>query len=389
MFNNRNRIPLSEPVLRGKEWSYLKQCLDTGWLSSAGKFVGLFENSICQHVGVKYAVACVNGTAGLHLALRLCKVENNNEVIVPTLTFIASINAVKYLNAEPVFMDCDDFMNIDVEKLETFCSKECALSKNGLRNKKSGRLVKAVIAVHVFGNPCDMEAIMRIARKYRLKVVEDAAESLGSTYSAGKYKNKHTGTIGDIGVYSFNANKIITTGGGGMLLTNNNKLAKKAKYLINQAKDDEIKYIHNEIGYNFRMTNLQAALGLAQMDLLKQFIKIKKANYYRYSELLQVTRGLSLLKCPPKTSPNYWFYSLVINQHYFGKSRDIVMKKLAKANIESRPVWQLNHLQKPYLKNQAYMISKAKWFWQRVLNIPCSVSLKTSDINRVVETILG
>ena len=387
MSNNLNRIPLSEPVLKGKEWKYLKECLDTGWLSSAGKFVGLFENGVCQYTGIKYAVACVNGTAGLQIALRLCDVENDNEVVVPTLTFIAPVNVVKYLNAEPVFMDCDDFMNIDAEKLETFCRKECTMSKNGLRNKRSGRLIKAVIAVHVFGIPCDMEAIMKTARKYHLKVIEDAAESLGSAYSAGKYKNKYTGTIGDVGVYSFNANKIITTGGGGMLLTNNDKLAKKAKYLINQAKNDEIRYIHNEIGYNFRLTNLQAALGLAQLEQLKKFIRIKKNNYELYCKLLSSAKGIKMLGIPKGTSPNYWFYSLLVEKKECGMDRGKLMNCLTKKNIQSRPIWYLNHLQRPYRMNQSYKIEKAPWFWKRVLNLPCSTSLQEKQINHIASVI--
>ena len=211
-------IPLSVPNLKGRELQYIKKCIDTNWVSSAGSFVKKFEEAIRHYVKSKYAVACVNGTAGLQIALKLCGVKANDEVIVPTLTFIAPVNAVKYLGAEPVFMDCDDYMNIDPIKLREFCVRN-EVTKDGLRNKSTGRIIKAVVPVHVFGNPCDMQEIMKIAKGYRLKVIEDATESLGSYYTSGVYKNKFTGTIGDIGVISFNGNKIITTGGGGMIVT--------------------------------------------------------------------------------------------------------------------------------------------------------------------------
>ena len=266
-------IPLSVPNLKGKEWQYIKKCIDTNWVSSAGSFVKKFEDAICAYTKAGYAVACINGTAGLQIALKLCGVSQHDEVIVPTLTFIAPVNAVTYLGAEPIFMDCDDFMNIDPVKLREFCTKECTLTKNGLKNKSTGRTIKALVPVHVFGNPCDMQEIMKIARQYQLKVIEDATESLGACYSSGIYKNKFTGTIGDIGVFSFNGNKIITTGGGGMIVTGNKAIAQKARYLVEQAKDDPVNYIHHEIGYNYRLTNIQAAMGLAQLKQLKKFIK--------------------------------------------------------------------------------------------------------------------
>lgn len=377
-------IPLSVPNLRGRELQYIKKCVDTNWVSSAGSFVKDFEDAICRYVGSKYAVACVNGTAGLHIALKLCGVAAGDEVIVPTLTFIAPVNVVKYIGAEPVFMDCDEYMNIDPIKLREFCAKECRITKDGLKNKATGRIVKAVIPVHIFGNPCDMQEIMRIAKVYRLKVIEDATESLGSYCTSGTYKDKFTGTIGDVGVFSFNGNKIITTGGGGMIITSNRLLAEKAKYLTNQAKDDPIKYIHNEIGYNFRLTNLQAALGLAQLEQLKKFIKIKKSNYELYCKLLASVKGLKMLGLPEGTSPNCWFYSLLVNKKEYGMDREKLMNSLTKKGIQSRPIWQLNHLQRPYRKNQAYKIAKAPWFWGRVLNLPCSTDLREKQVKQVV-----
>lgn len=385
--NNNKWIPLSEPYLAGKEWRYLKECIDTNWISSAGSFVKKFEDTICSYVKSKYAVACVNGTAGLHIALNLSGVGRHDEVIVPALTFIAPVNAVKYLGAEPVFMDCDDYMNIDPVKLREFCIKECRITKAGLRNKNTGRIIKAVVPVHIFGNPCDMQEIMRIAKAYRLKVIEDATESLGSFYTAGIYEDKFTGTIGDIGVFSFNGNKIITTGGGGMIVTNNRLLAEKARYLINQAKDDSVRYIHHEVGYNFRLNNLQAAIGLAQLERLKKFIRIKKNNYELYCKLLSSVKGIKMLEIPKGTSANYWFYSLLVEKKDYGIDRERLMNYLTKKNIQSRPIWYLNHLQRPYRMNQAYKVEKAPWFWKRVLNLPCSTNLQGKQIKHIASVI--
>jgi len=382
-------IPLSVPNLNGRELQYLKKCIDTNWVSSSGGFVEDFENAIRRYVKVKYAVSCVNGTSGLHVALNLCGVGKGDEVIVPTLTFIAPVNVVRYLGAEPVFMDCDDYMNINCAKLREFCVKECKITKLGLKNKRTGRIIKAVIPVHVFGNPCDMEEIMKIARQYRLKVIEDATESLGAHYTAGVYKNQFTGTVSDIGVYSFNGNKIITTGGGGMIVTNSGLFAKKAKYLTEQAKDDSVRYIHNEVGYNFRLSNLQAALGLAQLEQLKGFIKAKKDNYGTYKKLLKGVNGIEMLGVPEGTAPNYWFYSLIIEEKEFGMDRDRIMSRLQLKGIQTRPIWYLNHLQRPYRGNQTYKIKNAPRFWKRVLNLPCSTNLDVKQIERVTLAIRG
>lgn len=380
-------IPLSEPNIGGNAWKYVKQCIDTGWVSGAGAFVDKFEEKICKYTGAKHAVAVVNGTSGLQLALRLCGVGSGDEVLVPDLTFIAPINVVRYQGAEPVFMDCDDFMNIDVAKTEEFLRTECRITKAGVRNDKTGRLIKAIMPVHVFGNPCDMGALMRLARKYNLRVIEDATESLGSVYTAGKYKGAHTGTIGDFGVFSFNGNKIATAGSGGMLVAADRKMATLAKHLSTQAKVDGVRYVHDDVGYNFRLTNLQAALGLAQLEQLPGFIKTKKANYELYQRELAGVSGLTLLGVPTGTAPNYWFYSLMIDKVSFGIDREDLMSRLAKMRIQTRPVWKLNHLQKPYLNNQTFQISRAFNFIDRVLNLPCSSGLTKADVESVVVAI--
>jgi perosamine synthetase len=383
----KNMIQLSVPNLNGRELDYLKECIDTNWVSSAGNFVRKFEKAICKYTKSKFAVACVNGTSGLHIALILCEVQRNDEVIVPTLTFIAPVNVIKYLGAEPVFMDCDNYMNIDCAKLREFCEKECLTTKQGLKNKKTGRIIKAIIPVHVFGNPCDMQEVMKIARKYNLKVIEDATESLGSYYTKGVYKNRFTGTIADMGVYSFNGNKIITSGGGGMIVTNSKLLAEKARYLTNQAKDDTVKYIHNQIGYNYRLTNLQSAFGLAQLEQLESFINTKKRNYELYKNFLDETEGLKVMGTPEGTAPNYWFYSLLIDEKQYGMDKEQLMKRLQVKGIQTRPIWYLNHLQKPYRKNRSYKIEKASWFWNRVLNLPCSSNLQEKQIKHIASTV--
>jgi len=382
-------IPLSVPYLRGNELKYLSECIKTNWVSSAGRFVCDLEAAVCRVVGAKSSVACVNGTSGLHIALYICGVNRGDEVIVPTLTFIAPVNAVRYLGAEPVFMDCDDHMNIDCLKLRDFCAKECEMTRHGLRNKKTKRIIKAVVPVHVFGNPCDMEEVMRIARSYRLKVVEDATESLGSYYTAGDYRNRFTGAIADVGVYSFNGNKIITAGAGGMIVTNDRRLAEKARYLTNQAKDDPVRYIHNEIGYNFRLSNLEAAVGLAQLEQLNGFIKIKKRNYETYKKMFGDAHGLRILGVPDGTAPTYWFYSLILEKRGSGPGKDRLIDHLQANGIQARPVWYLNHLQKPYRRCQAYKVEKAVWFWRRTVNLPCSVNLEKKEINKVVSVIAG
>jgi perosamine synthetase len=347
----------------------------------------VFEDRLSSYTGARHAVACVNGTAGLQVALRLCGVGPGDEVIVPTVTFIAPVNAARYLGAEPVFMDCDDFLNLDAAKFDDFCRCECRRTKAGLRNRSSGRIIKAVVPVHVFGNPCDMEGIMATARRYGLKVVEDATESLGSFYRGDRWNGRHTGTIGHMGVFSFNGNKIITTGGGGMLVTDDSQLAERALYLTTQAKDDPIRYVHNEVGYNFRLTNIQAAVGVAQLERLPEILRRKKRNYETYRDLFKGVPGTEFLGVPPGTGPNHWFYSLLVDRRRFGRGRDEVMEALSRRGIQARPLWRLNNLQRPYRRCQAYRIEKAPGFEARLLNLPCSPGLSEAQIERVVAAV--
>lgn len=382
-------IPLSVPNLKGNELAYVTKAVDAEWVSTGGGYINDFEKNIAEYLNIEKAVACQSGTAGIHLALKLSGVEYEDEVIVPTLTFIAAVNPVRYLGAEPVFMDCDDTLNMDLDKLNEFCEKECTLTSKGLINNRTKMTIKAIVIVHVFGNMSNMERLMEIAERYSLKVIEDSTEALGTYCTYGKYQGKFAGTIGDFGVYSFNGNKIITTGGGGMLVARDNNLLDKARYLSTQAKDDELHYVHDEIGFNYRMTNLQAALGVAQLEQLEDFIKTKMDNYSLYKEEIDKIEGLAILDFDKNTRSNHWFYSLMINKEKYGLNRDELLIKLNDQKIQSRPIWGLIHEQKPYQSNQAYKIEKAKYYIDRILNIPCSTNLGEEDVKLVIDAIIN
>ncbi|MDR1982657.1 MAG: LegC family aminotransferase [Holosporaceae bacterium] len=366
-------IPLSVPNLSGNELDYVIDVIKTGWVSTSGGRISEFEKKLAQYLKVDRVAAIQSGTAGLHLAMILSDVGRNDEVIVPTLTFIAAVNPVKYVGAEPIFMDCDDYLCLDVEKVADFCEKECDFIDNRLINKMTKKHIKAVVAVHVFGNMVEMFALMELAKKYNLKVIEDATEALGSYY---KDTGDFAGTIGDFGVYSFNGNKIITTGGGGAFTARDLKMADHAKYLSNQAKDDEVAFVHNKIGYNYRMTNLQAVVGIAQLEQLENFIAIKERNYNLYK-----SAGLNLLDFQDNIRSNKWFYSLITDK------RDEIIRHLKEDNIQSRPIWKLIHTLKPYENCQNYGIEKAFIYYDRIVNIPCGSGLAKLDIERVIGAI--
>lgn len=381
---SRKFLPLSIPNLGEKEIEYVTNAVKTGWISTAGPYVAEFESKLSEYVSCKGAVSCQNGTSGLHTALMVCGISKDCEVIVPTLTFIAAVNPVKYAGAEPVFMDCDDSLTLDVAKLKDFFEKECIFKDGKLINKASKKYIKAVLVVHVFGNMADMESIMELCQKYNLKVIEDATEALGTYYLDGKYKGKYAGTIGDAGVYSFNGNKIITTGGGGMIVSNNENFLKRAKHLTTQAKCDELYFIHDEIGYNYRMTNIQAALGLAQLEQIEHFIETKRKNYEFYKQEINKIHGLKILEFKGNIRPNYWFYSLYIDENY-PLNRDELIRYLASKKIQTRPIWGLISEQKPYKTHQTYRIEKAYKYLEHVVNIPCSSNLQKEDAEYVVE----
>ncbi|HPE95034.1 MAG TPA: LegC family aminotransferase [Bacillota bacterium] len=383
---NKRNIPLSVPNLKGNELAYVTKAIETEWVSTGGPYVNDFENKISEYVHSAGAVACQNGTSGLHTGLLLCGVSSGDEVIVPALTFIAAVNPVKYIGAEPVFMDCDDSLCMDPEKLDEFCSNECTQINGVLTNKKTNRQIKAVVVVHVFGNMADMEKIMTVAGKYGLRVVEDATEALGTYYKDGIYTGKFAGTIGTVGVYSFNGNKIITTGGGGMIVSNDISLLKKAKRLTTQAKTDEANFIHDDVGYNYRMTNLQAALGLAQLEQLEHFIEIKKSNYEIYRSAFCESKDYKILGFRSDIRSNHWFYSLYCCDSK-KRSRDNIINYLRDNHIQTRPIWGLINEQLPYVNSQSYKIDKAKMYWMHIVNVPCSTNLTEDDAYTVINMI--
>lgn len=375
-------IPLSIPNFEGNEEKYVMDAVQQGWVSTGGAYITELENKLAKFLNVEKSVACQSGTSALHLAIMECDVKPNDMVIVPTLTFIAAVNPVRYQFANPIFMDCDDSLCMDPVKLQEFCENECDLVDGKLIYRKTKQAIKALLVVHVFGNLADMEKIMKIAKKYNLRVIEDATEALGTKYTAGEYAGKMAGTIGDFGAYSFNGNKIITTGGGGAVVAKNIDELNHIQYISTQAKDDTLYYIHNEVGYNYRMTNLQAALGVAQLECLPEFIERKNSNYDYYQKLLKEKNMNSLLEFRDNTFSNKWFYSYIISE-----DRDLreIIETLAKEKVQTRAIWGLIHEQLPYRECVAYKIEKAKYYSKRVLNIPCSTNLKFSDIEKVVE----
>lgn len=380
-------VPLSIPNFEGNERKYVDEAIDQGWVSTGGAYITKLEEQLASFLDVFNVAACQSGTSGLHLALVDCGVQPGDMVIVPTLTFIAAVNPVKYQFAAPVFMDCDDSLCIDPEKLQEFCERECRLENGKLIHNTTKKHVKAVIVVHVFGNMADMEAIMEIAEQYRLTVIEDATEALGTYYTEGKYKGKYAGTIGDYGAYSFNGNKIITTGGGGAVTAKEAEKVDHLRYLSTQAKDDPHYYIHNEIGYNYRMTNVQAAIGAAQMEELEEFIKRKHRNYNLYQSLFSGYELGTLLGFREGIYSNQWFYSLQISMdRIHGTMRDVITR-LGKKGVQTRAIWGLIHEQKPYADSVCYKIEKASYYSGCILNIPSTTQLTEDDIKYSTEMI--
>lgn len=378
-------IPLSVPNLKGNELKYVTEAIKTEWVSTAGPYVEEFEKKIAKYVRAKGAVSCQNGTSGLHISLILAGITREDAVFVPTLTFIAAVNPVKYIGAMPIFMDCDDSLCLDPVKLEKYCNEECVYVDGKLIDKETKRHIKAIVVVHVFGNMADMETIIKVAEKYNLKVVEDATEAIGTYYTSGSFNGRYAGTIGDIGVYSFNGNKIMTTGGGGMIVSNNDEYIKKAKHLTTQAKCDEVNFFHNDIGYNYRMTNLQAAMGVAQLEQLDNFIETKENNYLIYQSKFKDT-NYQLLNVRNDIKSNRWFYALMCDETTV--SRDDLIGYLTKNKVQTRPIWGLIHQQEPYVGEKAYQIEKALFYWKRIINIPCSTNLSTEDVEKVANLIL-
>lgn len=376
-------IPLSIPNFEGNERKYVNEAIDQGWVSTGGAYITKLEKELAGFLHVENVSACQSGTSAIHLSLVEACVRPGDVVIVPPLTFIAAVNPVKYQFATPVFIDCDDSFCMDPIKLRCFCEEECEWDGKILIH--NGAIVKALIVVHVFGNMADMISIMDIAAKYNLKVIEDATEALGTKYIDGQYNGKYAGTIGHFGVFSFNGNKIITTGGGGAVTANDPKAVDHIRFLSSQAKTDPHYYIHDEIGYNYRMTNLQAALGVAQMEKLEEFIGRKKRNYELYKELFDGFDYGTLMPFRNGTDSNKWFYSINIDRSKISISMREIIIALHDKGIEARVIWGLINEQKPYENEEIYKLEKAPYYASRILNIPSSTQITEEEIRYVAD----
>lgn len=362
-------IPVCEPSLGKKELENVIECVKSTWISSKGKFIDQFESSFSRYCGAKYGVATTSGTTALHLALATLGIENSDEVIIPTFTMIAAANAVTYTGAKPVLVDSEpDTWNIDVNKIEEKVTKK----------------TKAIIVVHTYGHPVDMGPLLDLAEDHELYVVEDAAEAHGA-----EFKGKKVGTLGDIGCFSFYANKIITTGEGGMLITSNMELAEKARMLRDQAFEKKRRFWHRYVGFNYRLTNLQAAIGLAQIDKIDQFVETRRRNAHLYNSLLKEIEGITL---PPEANwakNVYWMYSILIEAS-FGVSRDELMRRLEENGIETRHFFYPIHVQPVYHKNyrgEKYPV--AEELSQKGINLPSGNTLEKRQIEYVVDSILS
>lgn len=378
----RRPVGLHEPVFAGNEWRYLKECLDTGWVSTAGRFVERFEEMTARRLGCRRAVAVVNGTAGLHLALRLVGVEAGDEVLVPSLTFIATANSVVYLGASPRFLDVEEAtFGLDPEKLEAFLSKRCVRRRGALRARDTGARIAACMPMHALGHPARIDRVAAICRRYSLPLVEDAAEALGTSY-----RGRTAGTFGRLGVLSFNGNKIVTTGGGGMIVTDDERLADRAKHLSTQAKSDSAAFWHDDVGYNYRLPNLNAAVGCAQLERLDGMLKEKRRLAGRYRDALAGAAGLRLVWEPEGARSNFWLNTVVCEEPARARR---ALAALNEAGFGARPLWAPAHLQKPLKKYPRESLDVTERLWRTSFNIPSSVGVSPKDADAVVRAVLG
>ena len=368
LYQTSDFIALHEPKFVGNEKAYLIDCIDSTYVSSVGKYVDRFEQLVAEYTGVKYAIATVNGTAALHIALKLTGVSQDDEVITQPLSFIATCNAISYCGAKPVFVDVDlDTLGMSPVSLRTFLDANVTITALGCINNKTGKKISAVVPMHTFGHPCRIDEIAKICDEFNIPLIEDAAESLGSFY-----QGKHTGAFGKLSALSFNGNKSITTGGGGMIITDDEALAKRAKHITTTAKQPHpYEFVHDEIGYNYRLPNINAALGCAQMESLPRLLKSKRDIANAYAEFFSDCH-LKFLKEPPRASSNYWLNTLVLEDR---QARENFLKDLNEAGVMSRPVWRLMNELPMFSECQSADLTNAKWLEDRVVNIPSSARL--------------
>ncbi len=375
-------VPLCVPEISGREWEYVKECLDTGWVSSVGSFVTRFEDMMAAICGLPHAVATTTGTAALHVALRVVGVEAEDEVLVSGLTFVAPVNAVRYLGAWPVLVDGDpDTWQMDSGHVRTFLETGCEMVDGRPVNRATGRRVAAILPVHILGHPVDLDPLLELGRRYNLPIVEDATESLGA-----RYRGRPVGSLGLVSCLSFNGNKLLTTGGGGMLLTGDAALADRARYLTTQAKDDPIEYVHNDIGYNYRLTNVQAAIGVAQAERLDEFLAAKRRIAETYQAALSSVPWLTLPSEAEWARSAWWLYTVLVTDTAPGTSRDL-MAHLRAGGVEARPFWRPIHLLPPFAKSQVLGGVNCERLYAQGLSLPCSVGLGSEDQARVVAAV--
>ena len=376
-------IPLSVPEIKGNEWEYVKECLDTNWVSYVGHYVNKFEEVMADYVGVQYAIATASGTAALHTALLVAGIQENDEVLVSTLTFVAPVNAIRYVGAWPVFIDSEPkYWQMDPNKVVDFLNQECRWKNGKLYNRLTGRQIKAILPVHILGHPVDINSIVEIARKFNLTVIEDAAESLGA-----KYYEKSVGDLGDISCFSFNGNKVVTTGGGGALLTNNEEWAVRAKHITTQSKQDSLEYVHDEIGYNYRMNNIAAAIGVAQMEQIDSFIDKKRQIASMYFEGLQDLADCSLMEEAKYAFSTFWLYTLLIHESAVDIDSRQVIRELQEFGIQSRPLWRPAHRQKMFQDCVYYGADCADSMNALGVQLPSSVGLQIEEQEYVIQTL--
>ena len=368
LYNTDLVIPLHEPQFKGNEKKYLNECIDSTFVSSAGKFVDVLEKKIANYTGAKYAIATSNATSALHISLMLENVSYENEVITQPLTFVATCNAISYCGAKPVFIDVDkDTMGLSPIALKSFLERNTIIKNKKSINKKTGKVIRACVPMHTYGHPCRIDEIKEICNEYFITLIEDAAESLGSLY-----KGNHTGTFGKLGVISFNGNKIITSGGGGCIITNDKVLAKKAKHLSTTAKvDHKWDFNHNMIGYNYRMPNLNAALLMAQLEQLNKFISVKRDLANKYETFFK-NMNYNFFKEPKNCKSNYWLNSIIFENKL---QRDQFLEETNSSGIVTRPIWKLMNKLPMFKYSQCDNLKNSEWLFKRIVNIPSSVNL--------------
>ena len=372
-------IKLSEPFFFGNEINYLKKSLKDEWISANGKIVKVFEKKLEKYTSGNYNLGTINCTSALQLAIRLLKPKKNEEIIVPSITFAATINSILYNDCKPIFFDCDEFLLLDKKKFYSFLDKNTFFKGGFSYNKKTKKKILAIIIVNVFGNLFDIDDKFAIfCRNRNIKIIEDAAESLGSTNS-DKNRNKKI----ESSCYSFNGNKLITSGGGGILSVKKKKMYHYARYLASQAKNDSINFIHNEVGYNFLLSNLHAAIGLAQLSNLKKVLKKKKDINFLYKKKINSIKGLRLLDSPDNCKSNFWLNILIIDKQY-GLSKKEIIKNFLAQNVETRSLWYPNHLQKPYKKYQNFKIFNSNEMFKSCLCLPSSYSLTKNEQHKII-----